>query len=87
MDLDWLVAVLGRATTTCLESRICMSMLVSVCFDPTASVWKKGFGSVYSAKLLVPIELANGREPRMNGDDSADRLENLEPTLSATDVT
>ena len=64
-----------------------MSMLVSVCFDPTASVWKKGLGSVNSAKLRVPTELAKGKDPRIKGDDSADRLENREPTLSAVLVT
>ena len=62
-------------------------MLVSVCFDPTASVWKNGLGSVYSANDLVPMELETGSEPNINGDDSADRLENREPTLSAVDVT
>ena len=62
-------------------------MLVRVCFEPMANVWKKGFGSVNSVNDLVPIELENGRDPMMKGVDAAVRLENLDPTFRVVEVT
>jgi hypothetical protein len=62
-------------------------MLVRVCFEPMASVWKKGLGSVNSVNDLVPIELENGRDPMIKGVDAAVRLENLDPTFRVVEVT
>jgi len=62
-------------------------MLVSVCFEPIASVWKKGLGSVNSVNDLVPIELENGSDPIINGVDAAVLELNLDPTFRVVEVT